>query len=93
MDQEEWKIFSRTEIISVTAPSVACWAIFASEEGNDEAPEADEFWSEAVHLWPQTRTALPSNDVETRQFIGEEVSLTRLEIVGRGYRERLVDQG
>src|SRR5215469_3769931 len=82
MEQEERELYLRTEIINFTAPSVPCWAVFASEEGNDDAPEPDEFWAEAVHLWAQTRTAVAPDEVERRQFLGNEVPLPPPKIVG-----------
>jgi hypothetical protein len=63
-EQDPW------EIISVTAPSVPCWAVFASEVGNDDAPEADEFWTEPVHLWAHTLTALPADEADNQISAG-----------------------
>src|SRR5712664_596764 len=57
----------QTRIVAITAPSVPLWAVFTSEEGEQER------WTERVHLWAHTRTGLSQDDKDIEAFLGNEV--------------------
>jgi hypothetical protein len=65
-----------TKVVAVTAPTTEVWAVFTSDEGEPE------IWTQRVHLWAQTRTALPPDLEAEEEFLDRDVPRPRDEIVG-----------
>jgi hypothetical protein len=63
-----------TTVIGIVPPSAPLWAVFAAEESGDE------IWTERVHLWAHTRTALPADRAAEETFIDREVPAPRVEV-------------
>ena len=66
-----------TEVVSMAAPTTSVWAVFTAEEGDD-----GEIWTERVHLWARTRTALPQERAAEEQFLENDVPPASYEIQG-----------
>jgi hypothetical protein len=66
----DWDL--ETKVLSITAPTVPTWAVFAPEEGDGQ-----EIWTEQVHLWAHLRIALPPGRAAEEEFLDREVPRPR----------------
>ena len=69
MAMSDWDL--ETKVLSITAPSVPTWAVFAPEE------HGGEIWTERVHLWAHFRTAIPPGRPTEEEFLQREVPPAR----------------
>lgn len=67
-----------TNVVAIVAPTTSMWAVFAANEDDDD----EEIWTERVHLWTHTRTALPQDRATEEESLGREVPPARYEIQG-----------
>ncbi len=68
-------------VTGTTAPTVPAWAVFTAEEGEEE------MWTQRVHLWAHTQTALNADVAASEEFLGREVPPARYEIQGMVFQD------
>jgi hypothetical protein len=65
-----------TRVATIVATTTSVWAVFAAEKGDDK------IWTQRVHLWAHTRTALSAKRVGELTFLGNEVPAGHEDVQG-----------
>jgi hypothetical protein len=65
-----------TRVATIIATTTPVWAVFAAEKGDDK------IWTERVHLWAHTRTAISAKRAGELTFLGNAVPAGHEDVQG-----------